>query len=150
MYVDAETSRESRFFSGCQLTARLTDLTDWATGPGTTLFHSSVLLSAHCSVCSAFPSAQPQRQRSAGAARDRQAAGQWQSVRLAGTGSQVSPKMASAAAAMAAAATSPPTTPPVKRAKIAGVADPENASKKSPDTERWTGDVQVAGEGLIS
>ena len=56
--------------------------------------------------------------------------------------------MASPATARAAAATSPPTTPPMKRAKIAGVADPENPSTKSPDTERWTGDVQVAGEGL--
>ena len=54
--------------------------------------------------------------------------------------------MASAAAARVTSATSPPTTPPVKRARIAAVADTENGSRKSPDPEGWTEAVQVAGE----
>ena len=54
--------------------------------------------------------------------------------------------MASAAAARATSATSPPTTPPVKRARIAAVADTETGSRKSPGPEGWAEAVQVAGE----
>ena len=54
--------------------------------------------------------------------------------------------MATAAAGKATSATSPPTTPPVKRARIAAVADTEDGSPKSPDPEGWTETGQATGE----